>query len=81
MLIKDSKHNRGFRKIGIAEQLIKRKDGIVKAVKLRVGKLSMERAIQHFYPLELSCVRKAIENEQQNVDSTEHEDRTEQLKE
>jgi hypothetical protein len=35
--------------------LIKRRDGITIASKLRVGTGNLERALQHLCPLELSC--------------------------
>ena len=31
------------------------KDGIVRGAKLRVGQNTLERAVQHLYPMELSC--------------------------
>ena len=33
------------------------RDGIVRGAKLRAGKGVLERAVQHLYPLELSCDR------------------------
>ena len=42
-------------KLGIAEELIAVRDGVVRAVKLRAGKSRLETAVQHLYPLELSC--------------------------
>ena len=51
----------------------KEKDGIVRAVKLRAEN-RMESDIQHLYPLELSCVREKITNEQRSVGNTENED-------
>ena len=35
--------------------MIKGRDGIIRAARLRAGKSYLERAIQHLYPLELSC--------------------------
>jgi hypothetical protein len=37
------------------EDLIAGRDGVVRVVKLRAGKSHLERAVQHLYPLELSC--------------------------
>lgn len=34
----------------------------------------MESDMQHLYPLELSCVRETIKNEQRSVGNTENED-------
>ena len=43
--------------LGIVENHIVGTDGIVKGAKLRSGKSRFERAVQHLYPLELSCDR------------------------
>ena len=64
MLIKGDEKNRGIWKIGIVEQLIPGRDGVVRGVKLRAGKSFMERPIQFLYPLELHCDR---ENRQETV--------------
>jgi len=42
-------------KLGIVEELIVGRDGVVRAVRLRAGKSYLERAVQQLYPLELSC--------------------------
>ena len=57
MLIKGDVRNRGKWNIGIVEKLIKGRDGVVRAVKLRAGKSYLERAPQQLYPMELSCDR------------------------
>ena len=43
--------------MGIVKELMPGRDGVVRAVKLRAGKNYLERAVQHLYPLELSCNR------------------------
>ena len=43
--------------MGIVEELITGRDGVVRGAKLRAGKSHLERAIQHLYPLELTCDR------------------------
>ena len=53
VLIKGKERNRGKWNIGIIEEMIKGRDGIVRVVKLRAGKSHLERPIQHLYPLEL----------------------------
>ena len=53
VLIKGEDRNRGKWNIGIVEEMIKGRDGIVRVVKLRAGKSHLERPIQHLYPLEL----------------------------
>ena len=55
VLVKSNSKNRAKWNIGIVEKLIKGRDGIIRAARLRAGKSYLERAIQHLYPLELSC--------------------------
>ena len=50
-----SQKNRGKWKIGVVTDLIKGRDGIIRAAKLRVGTSCIERAVQHLFPLELCC--------------------------
>ena len=54
-LIKDDNKDRNKWKLGIVEERIVGRDGVVRAVKLRAGKSYLERAVQQLYPLELSC--------------------------
>ena len=56
-IIKDESKNRNKWKLGVVEELITGRDGIVRAVKLRAGKNYLERAVQQLYLLELSCDR------------------------
>ena len=60
VVIKDEERNRNKWKIGIVDDLISGRDGIVRAAKLRAGKGTLERAVQHLYPLELSCDRENV---------------------
>ena len=55
VIIKSEKKNRNTWKLGIVTELIKGRDGITRAAKLRVGTGNLERALQHLCPLELSC--------------------------
>lgn len=48
---------RGEWPIGIIEQLIAGKDGVVRVAKVRTAKSLLERAVQQLFPLELSCDR------------------------
>lgn len=57
MLIKEDEGNRGKWKMRIVDELITGRDGVVRDAKLRAGKSHLERAIQHLYPLELTCDR------------------------
>ena len=55
VLIKGDNKNRGKWNIGIVTDLFPGPDGEARAVKLRVGNKVYEKAIQHLYPMELSC--------------------------
>ena len=65
VIIKDEERNRNKWKMGIVKELISGRDGVVRAAKLRAGKGTLERAVQHLYPLELTC-------DQENVRSSPH---------
>ena len=55
VIIKDESKNRNLWKLGIVTDLIKVKDGIVRGAKIKTPIGSLERAVQHLYPLELTC--------------------------
>ena len=57
LILKSEERNRNCWPLGIIEKLIAGRDGIVRAAKVRTQKTNLERAIQHLYPLELSCDR------------------------
>ena len=55
VIIKSEKRNRAHWKLGVVEDLITGRDGVIRGAKLKSGKSHLERPIQHLYPLELSC--------------------------
>eukprot|EP00794_Sanderia_malayensis_P007573 gene7573-biopygen6100 len=55
VIIKNEDRNRGKWNLGIVEELISGKDGVVRGARLRAGKSYWERPIQHLFPLELHC--------------------------
>ncbi|XP_028410372.1 uncharacterized protein LOC114532993 [Dendronephthya gigantea] len=55
VIVKSEEKNRGKWRLGIVQSLITGKDGIVRGARLRVGQSNIERAVQHLYPMELSC--------------------------
>ena len=61
VIIEDEERNCNKWTIGFVEDLISGRDGIVRAAKLRAGKRTLERAVQHLYPLELSCDRENVQ--------------------
>ena len=65
VIIRSDGRNRGEWPLGVVQELYEGKDGIVRAVKLRAGKSYMERAVEHLYPLELSCDVKPKEKPRQ----------------
>ena len=54
VIIKDGSWNRNMWKLRIVQNLIVRRDGIVRAAKPRVGSGEYQRAVQQLHPLELS---------------------------
>ena len=57
VLIQSEKRKRGKWKLGIVLKLIKGRDRVVRAARLRAGKSYLERAIQQLCHVELSCDR------------------------
>ena len=55
MMIKGDEKNKGDWKFGIVKELIAGRDGAVRGAKLRVGNATLERSVQHLYPMELQC--------------------------
>ena len=55
VLINGDEKNRGKWNIGIVQHINKGKGGNIRSVKLRCKKAILERAMQHFYPMELTC--------------------------
>ena len=53
-IVKSQERNRSFWQLGIVEQLIAGRDGVVQGAKLRVGRSNVKRPVQLLYPLELS---------------------------
>ncbi len=71
VLIKGESKNRGKWKIGIVEEMVPGRDGVVRVVKLRAGQSHMERPIQFLYPMELHC--EPVEERVQVLDATAEE--------
>ena len=60
VIIKDEQKNRNQWKLAIVTELIKGRDDVMRAAKLKSSKGVLERAIQHLFPLELQCDRKRV---------------------
>ena len=57
VIIQDDKKNRNQWKLAVVTKLIKGRDGIIRGASLKTSKETLERAIQHLYPLELTCLQ------------------------
>ena len=55
VIIKSDENNRAHWKLGVVEDLITGRDGVVEELKLRTRKSVRERPVQFLYPLELTC--------------------------
>ena len=55
VVIRDESKNRNHWKLVIVTNLLKGRDGIARATKLKSGQETLKRASQHLYPLELAC--------------------------
>lgn len=60
VIIRSDEKNRNYWKLGIVQEFITGKDGIIRGVKMRAGKNYLERPLQHLYPLELSCDKAVV---------------------
>ena len=67
--MKSDQKNRGKWKIGIAHQLFKGQDGVIRGVRLRAGKSYLERPIQCLYSLESNCEVNPVKSNT-NIDPT-----------
>ena len=57
VILQAEERNGGKWPLGIVENLIVGTDGVVRGAVLPSGKSRIERAVQHLYPIELSCDR------------------------
>ena len=55
VLLKSENKNRGAWPLGIIEETYPGKDNVVRAVRVKTSTGSLERAVQHLYPMELNC--------------------------
>jgi hypothetical protein len=65
----EKKTNQGIRGELLLTRLITGKDGVVRGAVVKTGKGKLERAVQHLFPLELSC--DLNNNPQLNPDATD----------
>jgi len=55
VIIRSEEKNLAQWKLGVVDDLTTGRDGVVRGAKLRSSDSSLERLLQHLYPLELSC--------------------------
>ena len=70
VVIQSPEQNRNCWPLGIVEQLIEGRDGVVRGARLRAGPSHLERPIQHLYPLELSCDKENVQRNMTPLDPT-----------
>ena len=63
VLIQSTERNRNCWPLGIVEQLIEGRDGVVRGARLRAGRSHLERPIHHLFPLELSCDKENVQRD------------------
>ena len=62
VIVKSDAKNRGKWKMGVIERIIPGIDGVVRVAKVRIGETTLERPVQHLFPLELTCDTTARED-------------------
>ena len=67
VIIASDERNRGKWTLGIVEELFPGRDGVIRAAKVKTSNGHLERAVNHLYPLELSCDQSS---NQQNLNPT-----------
>ena len=55
VIIQDENKNRNVWKLGVVTDLVIGKDGVVRGARVKTPNGILERAVQHLYPLELTC--------------------------
>ena len=55
VITRDEDKKRNEWKLGVVSGVIEGKDNVIRGVRIRTSKGNLERAVQHIYPLELSC--------------------------
>ena len=70
VIIQSPERNRNCWPLGIVEQLIEGRDGVVRGARLRAGRSHLECPIQHLYPLELLCDKENVQRNMTPLDPT-----------
>ena len=70
VVIQSPERNRNCWPLGIVEQLIEGRDGVVRGARLRAGRSHLQRPIQHLYPLELLCDKENVQRNMTPLDPT-----------
>ena len=76
IIVKTDNKNRGHWPLAIVCKTYPGKDGIIRAVQLKTANGTIERPVQHLYPLELQCdSNKASDKQRLNPDVPEFRSR------
>jgi hypothetical protein len=73
VIVKEDQKPRNLWRLAVVKQLVTGRDRVVRAVKLKTGNGHLERAVQHLFPLELSC--DAQETPELNPEAPEYKPR------
>ena len=70
VIIQSAERNRNCWPLGIVEQLIEGRDGIVRGARLQAGLSHLGHPIQHLFPLELSCDKEKVQRDMTPLNPT-----------
>lgn len=70
VIVRSDNKNRGKWPLAIVVETYRGKDGVIRAVRLKTSKGTLERAVQHLYPMELNCNVIQAEIQQLNLEAS-----------
>ena len=68
----EKNHERLDRDIGMIVHLKEGQDGVIRSTKVKCNKSILERAVQHLYPMELSCEQPKNKTQELNPHANEY---------
>ena len=69
VLVQSEAKNRGKWQMAVVQKVFPRKDGVVRAVRIKTGRRVLEGPIQHLYPMELSCDKEPTKIQELNPEA------------
>ena len=67
VIVESDDKNRGNWPLAIVQRIFLRKDGVVRAVELKTSKGTLERPVQHLYPIDLAKESSKLEPKPLNL--------------